>query len=782
MNRKNRRTLLRVLFITLATMSFLVWSFSGFARYSSSGAKTIKVNKTDSARAVNKSSSELLSLFPMLAGGTKPAGNLDQVRNGSAASPLNPVDWVNGNAGASNAHYKEGQSIPYRLVLTNLPLGPNSVKIEWDIRHSSKNAIDYITSVVRQPPGGIAEAIHVCGDGIYNTVIAGCNEAAAGYTIFTIPAPPVSKLVGAVQQPATSFANLPANDKLFRIYNGTDGVLTYINNADGDLGDLNVAQSSTRASISFNATSPTVVLAWSGHIASRVDWLSTNGVPNSAGGISGSPYHTRLIELCPDSLACGGGNQDRSLSAAAVTPPAECNLSGPDTVCEGGTPQTYTVDPATLDTSATYTFALSNNTAGATIGNTNGNPLTPPVYAEVTTTGPGSFTITATATNGGGSSPGCPVIVTVTASTSATDPTALTRCEGGSATFSTTASGTGSFTYQWQKDGVNIPDETSSSYTINPVATSDAGTYRVVVSGTCGSDTTEGALLTVNTTTTTSDPADATKCEGDSVTFSTTAAGTPPLGGFTYQWKKDGVTIPGATGSSYTINSVATGDAGTYTVYTTGACNTANQSATLAVNETVGATDPAAVTSCIGSVANFSTTASGTGSFTYQWQKDGVNIPSATSSSYTINPVATSDAGTYRVIVTGACGETTTAGAILTVNNPSVSISLHSGCDSGVYLQADPTGSGTFTYQWALNDIDIVNATNSTLVPTVPGKYSVTVHDGNSCPASASRNLCFAFQGETAMADSTSGSTLTAKAKPEAAWDSFGLVRLLLAV
>src|SRR6266545_1585036 len=54
MNRKNRRTLLRVLFITLATMSFLVWSFSGFARYSSSGAKTIKVNKTDSARAVNK--------------------------------------------------------------------------------------------------------------------------------------------------------------------------------------------------------------------------------------------------------------------------------------------------------------------------------------------------------------------------------------------------------------------------------------------------------------------------------------------------------------------------------------------------------------------------------------------------------------------------------------------------------------------------------------------------------------------------------------------------------
>ena len=42
------------------------------------------------------------------------------------------------------------------------------------------------------------------------------------------------------------------------------------------------------------------------------DW----GSGNSAGGISGSPYHTRLI-----SLDGSGGNQDRSLSAAAVAAP-----------------------------------------------------------------------------------------------------------------------------------------------------------------------------------------------------------------------------------------------------------------------------------------------------------------------------------------------------------------------------------------------------------------------------------------------------------------------------
>src|SRR5262245_1672592 len=48
------------------------------------------------------------------------AANIDQVRNGSAASPVNPGDWVNGNAGPSNAHFAEGYSIPYRVSITDL--------------------------------------------------------------------------------------------------------------------------------------------------------------------------------------------------------------------------------------------------------------------------------------------------------------------------------------------------------------------------------------------------------------------------------------------------------------------------------------------------------------------------------------------------------------------------------------------------------------------------------------------------------------------------------------
>ena len=59
------------------------------------------------------------------------------------------------------------------------------------------------------------------------------------------------------------------------------------------------------------------MLAWGGHIATRQDW----GAGNSAVAISGSPYHTRLIDLDGS-----GGNQDRSLSADAVIFPGSITI------------------------------------------------------------------------------------------------------------------------------------------------------------------------------------------------------------------------------------------------------------------------------------------------------------------------------------------------------------------------------------------------------------------------------------------------------------------------
>ncbi|MBK8881829.1 MAG: hypothetical protein IPN67_05425 [Bacteroidales bacterium] len=74
-----------------------------------------------------------------------------------------------------------------------------------------------------------------------------------------------------------------------------------------------------------------------------------------------------------------------------------------------------------------------------------------------------------------------------------TQPTNQTTCAGTSVSFSVTATGTG-LTYQWRKGAVNIGGATASTYTIAAPVTGDAGSYDVVVSGTCAPAVTSSAV------------------------------------------------------------------------------------------------------------------------------------------------------------------------------------------------------------------------------------------------------------------------------------------------
>ena len=79
---------------------------------------------------------------------------------------------------------------------------------------------------------------------------------------------------------------------------------------------------------------------------------------------------------------------------------------------------------------------------------------------------------------------------------------------------------------------------------------------------------------------------------------------------------------------------------------------------------------PADQTVAAGATAMFSIGASGAGTLTYQWQRDGLDISGANSDSYATPTVTDADNGAqYRCVVSNAFGSTTSATATLTVGN-----------------------------------------------------------------------------------------------------------------
>ena len=147
--------------------------------------------------------------------------------------------------------------------------------------------------------------------------------------------------------------------------------------------------------------------------------------------------------------------------------------------------------------------------------------------------------------------------ITVQPRTTATALTAnQTNCPGGNVIFTTTAGGTGPFTYVWRKNGSAL-GETSATLTLPGVTTADTATYSVEVTGTCNAVTNSGFLFVIPPPTISSQPASQTTPMGNGAVF--TVVGVTPntvLAPLSYQWKTNGVNVTGATASSYTIANV----------------------------------------------------------------------------------------------------------------------------------------------------------------------------------------------------------------------------------
>jgi len=147
------------------------------------------------------------------------------------------------------------------------------------------------------------------------------------------------------------------------------------------------------------------------------------------------------------------------------------------------------------------------------------------------------------------------------------------------------------------------------------------------------------------------------------------------------------------------------------------------------------------------------TASSGTG-YTYQWAKDGVNISSATNSSFTAT-----QSGSYTVTVSVNGVSNTSDATVVNVSGLSIPTITASGPltfnTGGNVVLSSSTGTG-YTYQWAKDGVNINSATNTSFTATQSGSYTVTVSI-NGVTSTSAATVVTVQSGSTTPAITTSG-------------------------
>ena len=293
-----------------------------------------------------------------------------------------------------------------------------------------------------------------------------------------------------------------------------------------------------------------------------------------------------------------------------------------------------------------------------------------------------------------------------------THPGPVSVVEGDSVSFSVAASGT-SLSYLWQVDTsgtwADLAGYKTSSLQFVGSAGADSLSYRCIVSGTCGNDTSLAALLTVcGPPMVTGHPVSVSAISADTVSFSISATGS----GLGYEWQMDTsgvwVNVKSSTSSILSLVAGSDLDGALVRAVVTGSCGAdTSDTAGLAVCDPIAVvTNPESQMVTENETVYFSVSAGGSGA-SYYWQQDSgagwTRISGAESAEYS-KTVAAIDSGTmYRAIVTGTCGNDTSSSAVLSVCVPPMLVTepvdIFAIKGDTVSFSVEGTGSD-LAYQW----------------------------------------------------------------------------------
>ncbi|WP_165108775.1 lamin tail domain-containing protein [Limisphaera ngatamarikiensis] len=205
---------------------------------------------------------------------------------------------------------------------------------------------------------------------------------------------------------------------------------------------------------------------------------------------------------------------------------------------------------------------------------------------------------------------------------------------------------------------------------------------------------------------------------GETATFQVEVEGAAP---YEFQWYHGGTPIPGATAPVLTFVVDSEERAGSYRVRVSNAYGTVLSSPatlTVLVPPQIVAAPPDLVVR-LGEEILLQVQAAGTAPLSYQWQRNGIDLPGQTASILRVASATLADAGLYRVLVTNEAGSTSAVARVTVQAPPQLTLQPQGGFavpGSRFEFRAAATGDPPLSYQWHFNDTSIPGATQPVLV------------------------------------------------------------------
>jgi hypothetical protein len=218
---------------------------------------------------------------------------------------------------------------------------------------------------------------------------------------------------------------------------------------------------------------------------------------------------------------------------------------------------------------------------------------------------------------------------------------------------------------------------TGASLRLVNITSADNGNFTVTVTNASGAVNSAIAGLVVNAPLViTRQPVSRSASLGENaaLAFSITATATAGVP-IEYQWRRNGVTLVGETGSTLALSSIKASDFAAYSVTVSTPTSTVTSSPAVLFEASaptvapVITREPRGLTLKAGSSLILSVAATGSPAPTYAWQFNGSVIPGATAATLVLTDILASQAGSYSAVVTNSAGTVTSKPAAVAVSD-----------------------------------------------------------------------------------------------------------------